>query len=339
MQTVRFDHTDTGQDHPTKHPNSRPQAEPAASPSAAAPTTADLSNTPPSSPRKGTQPKANKPGSFRASGNGATQTRPLESSATRFVFKPSGPCWLTVHSSRRHISLPATGELILGRFDPTLKDPPDVDLTFEDGEARTVSRRHARLVGREGYHTIEDLGSSNGLFVNATQVEPGHPHPLQPGDQIFIGELEMSYTPVPDEILQSDKKEMRHFVLLGHTGRRISIEPPNGIMIGRTDPAVDILPTIDLSQEGDVSLYVSRRHAVITWSGHKPYIKDAGSTFGTRRNGQLLPPGQPVGLNPGDHISLGGCVLVYDVVRMQGVQTAYLTPPVQAANQPQEIHL
>jgi len=42
---------------------------------------------------------------------------------------------------------------------------PDVDLDSDDPEAK-VSRRHARISLRDGQYVIEDLGSTNGTFVN-----------------------------------------------------------------------------------------------------------------------------------------------------------------------------
>lgn len=48
-----------------------------------------------------------------------------------------------------------------------------------------VSRRHARILSGELGTAIEDLGSSNGLFVNGTRV--CEITPLHPGDVIALG--------------------------------------------------------------------------------------------------------------------------------------------------------
>lgn len=260
-----------------------------------------------------TKPKADIPKSVRARLNGAAQTRLFQTpSNRRFVFRPSTTCWLTVAKSGRHISLPDTGELILGRFDPHIISPLDVDLTFEDREAQTVSRRHARIVGTKGYHTIEDMGSSNGLFINGIRVKAGQSQPLQPGDHITIGELEIFYEPVPEEFLNITTP-VNNFLMMAHNGQKFAIEPPNSTVIGRSDPWSNLMPNIDLSEDDDIAAYVSRCHASITWSGHKPYLRDLDSSFGTRLNGELLMPNRTVALKAGDHISLGGCVLVYCV--------------------------
>ena len=64
---------------------------------------------------------------------------------------------------------------------------PDVDLDSDDPEAK-VSRRHARIVARDGNYLIEDLGSTNGTFVNrGRRLAPGDRQPLKDGDEIIVG--------------------------------------------------------------------------------------------------------------------------------------------------------
>jgi predicted component of type VI protein secretion system len=48
-----------------------------------------------------------------------------------------------------------------------------------------VSRRHARVSPQNGAAVIEDLGSTNGTFVNDQQIYS--PHPLNAGDRVRIG--------------------------------------------------------------------------------------------------------------------------------------------------------
>jgi hypothetical protein len=57
------------------------------------------------------------------------------------------------------------------------------DITLLDEE---VSRRHAQIVHAGGRFLVEDLGSTNGTFVNGRRVE--RPTPLHDGDVIFLGE-------------------------------------------------------------------------------------------------------------------------------------------------------
>ncbi len=75
----------------------------------------------------------------------------------------------------------------IGRWDADGGVFPDVDLDSIDGEAK-VSRRHARIVrDHEGY-AIEDLGSTNGTFVNrGRRLLAGSLHPLTDEDEIIVG--------------------------------------------------------------------------------------------------------------------------------------------------------
>jgi pSer/pThr/pTyr-binding forkhead associated (FHA) protein len=62
-----------------------------------------------------------------------------------------------------------------------------VDLDTFDQEAK-VSRRHARVIFRDGKYFLEDLGSTNGTFVNrGRRLLPGTPQPLVDGDEIIVG--------------------------------------------------------------------------------------------------------------------------------------------------------
>lgn len=75
----------------------------------------------------------------------------------------------------------------IGRWDAEGGVFPDVDLDSDDPEAK-VSRRHARISRRDGQYAIEDLGSTNGTFVNrGKRLAPGKRHPLQDGDEIIVG--------------------------------------------------------------------------------------------------------------------------------------------------------
>jgi hypothetical protein len=55
----------------------------------------------------------------------------------------------------------------------------------------TVSGRHAVTNLRDGAWWIEDLGSTNGSFVNSQRVEPGRPALLRSGDVLQIGGIRL----------------------------------------------------------------------------------------------------------------------------------------------------
>jgi hypothetical protein len=75
----------------------------------------------------------------------------------------------------------------IGRWDADGGIFPDVDLDADDPEAK-VSRRHARIMRRGEQYFIEDLGSTNGTFINrGRRLLPGDRQPLRDGDEIIVG--------------------------------------------------------------------------------------------------------------------------------------------------------
>jgi hypothetical protein len=70
---------------------------------------------------------------------------------------------------------------LLGRGD-------EADIRLEDGFA---SSRHARLVPQGDVMVLEDLGSTNGTYLNGEPLRG--PQPLHAGDRIRIGDSEFSF--------------------------------------------------------------------------------------------------------------------------------------------------
>lgn len=78
-------------------------------------------------------------------------------------------------------------ESVIGRWDADNGIFPDVDLDAHDADAK-VSRRHARIVRNNGSYSIEDLGSTNGTYVNrGRRLLPGNPQLLHDGDEVIVG--------------------------------------------------------------------------------------------------------------------------------------------------------
>jgi hypothetical protein len=84
-------------------------------------------------------------------------------------------------------------ETSIGRWDADSGIFPDIDLDEDDAEAK-VSRRHARIIKHNGQYLIEDLGSTNGTFVNrGRRLLPGKRQALQHGDEVIVGKTFLKF--------------------------------------------------------------------------------------------------------------------------------------------------
>jgi hypothetical protein len=72
------------------------------------------------------------------------------------------------------------GDVTLGRG--------DVEIQLDDPFA---SSQHARIQRQGGAMVIEDLGSTNGTYLNEEALQG--PRPLHPGDRIRIGDSEFTF--------------------------------------------------------------------------------------------------------------------------------------------------
>lgn len=91
---------------------------------------------------------------------------------------------LTVVAARNYetgSSFDLTGGLLMGRDRPS-------EVIVEDPFA---SARHARVTPRGPYNFLEDLGSTNGTYLNGSRVTTAER--LTPGDRITIGDTEFKY--------------------------------------------------------------------------------------------------------------------------------------------------
>ena len=113
-----------------------------------------------------------------------------EAGLSSFV-KGTGPLAirLKMRDSKREVEATLTRAIPLGRLDPASDVFPEIDLTSDSGLDKGVSRRHARILKREGTVVVEDLGSINGTFLNGKQLSPYLPEVLHHGDQLRLGKL------------------------------------------------------------------------------------------------------------------------------------------------------
>lgn len=80
--------------------------------------------------------------------------------------------------------------ILMGRRSPVDGIFPEVDLTDHDTDSY-ISRRHGRITKQETGWVFEDLGSSNGSWVNGAKLQPHIQQPLKEGDSLRLGKTEM----------------------------------------------------------------------------------------------------------------------------------------------------
>jgi hypothetical protein len=82
-------------------------------------------------------------------------------------------------------------QIALGRGDVSRGLFPDLDLALDGGFDEGVSREHARIYQTGNRLFVEDVGSTNGTFLNDQRISPHLPHVLQEGDTLQLGRLRL----------------------------------------------------------------------------------------------------------------------------------------------------
>jgi hypothetical protein len=87
-------------------------------------------------------------------------------------------CLVAIHGPDLGLRIPLeASEYVIGR-DPYC----DIVVPLED-----VSRRHCRLLVKNGGAHLSDLGSTNGTYLNDEEIPPHHEFALRSGDNIRLG--------------------------------------------------------------------------------------------------------------------------------------------------------
>ena len=91
---------------------------------------------------------------------------------------------------KQPLMVPIENEVVLGRHVGD-DSPKVVDLTRYRAGLLGVSRRHVVIRASKDGYTIEDLGSTNGSWVNENPLTPNTRYLLANGDNVRLGELIM----------------------------------------------------------------------------------------------------------------------------------------------------
>jgi hypothetical protein len=127
---------------------------------------------------------------------GGRSRRMVAAPRTAMAGSGTGPAPAKVRKGRAAHQLVVTGgqlagtKLTLGEHQITIGRAEDSTLVITDDYA---SARHARLVPRSGQWFIEDLGSTNGTYLDRAKVDGPTPVPI--GVPIRIGRTSIELRP------------------------------------------------------------------------------------------------------------------------------------------------
>jgi len=112
---------------------------------------------------------------------------------------------------------------------PNERIPPDIDVSPLPN-SHFVSRVHANIRIEGHNYFLEDLGSSNGTYLNHSLLTPLIRHPLNPGDRIDVGRkntvtfLFQLAKKVPTTSSKAENEEKKQVALLQlFTSGRVSV--------------------------------------------------------------------------------------------------------------------
>ena len=129
-----------------------------------------------------------------------TASRDLRLPQESFILAPSREGGVGIASARQPVH---TGRLVVVKS-PELEEGLDFELdsaqlTIGRGQQNDIalpadefaSARHARLEPRQDGVWVQDLGSTNGTYLNGARL--GRPRRLSPGDVVRVGDTDLRY--------------------------------------------------------------------------------------------------------------------------------------------------
>ena len=216
-------------------------------------------------------------------------------------------------------------EIPLDREETTIGRKPENTIHIDN---LAVSGRHARVLKIGSKCILEDLGSTNGSFVNNKQITK---HILQHGDTVLIGKHVLTFVNIEDKAAEPEKpapeqseEEMDKTMVISPQARSAMITkggpqssaatmPLAGLQIvagPNAGKGVDLTASLTSLGKGDncrikiKGLTVGKQAAVITRRPTGYHIAHLEGLAKTKVNGETVGE-QPRTLNDGDIIELG----------------------------------
>ncbi len=124
-------------------------------------------------------------------GNAASGTNRFRKQRIAHIGKlPPHAAALYINNGETPSIVLITSEIIFGR-NVAGDETPRFDLTNFQGQERGVSRKHAILKRIPEGIIVEDMGSSNGTWLNDSLLKPFTPSLLQSGDRLRLSQVEV----------------------------------------------------------------------------------------------------------------------------------------------------
>lgn len=94
-----------------------------------------------------------------------------------------------IAGQERPVLVKGSQKIVLGRAGLATDTQPTIDLTPYGGVSLGVSRQHATISRPADVYVIQDLGSTNGTWVNEIRLVKEKFHELKNGDVVRLGQL------------------------------------------------------------------------------------------------------------------------------------------------------
>ncbi len=180
-----------------------------------------------------------------------------------------------------------------------------------------ISRQHAVISFRDGVFMVNDLGSSNGTFVNDQKIE--EPFPLFAGDRIRLYVAELLFTTADATDRDAAQKTGRLIKPTSNMNTTCSLTATNGPQEGQTFAL--LLEDVKIGRATTNATWeimlqdpsVSRPHARLVRTKGIWAIFDLDSSNGTAVNGSPVKGETGYPLTDGDTLRLGGSILLFRI--------------------------
>jgi pSer/pThr/pTyr-binding forkhead associated (FHA) protein len=215
-------------------------------------------------------------------------------------------------------------EVVIGRSS-------DLDMVLVE---ELVSRRHAAIVSRGGVITIEDLGSTNGTFVNGERIQRAT---LHEGDRVLVGTSILKVVPAAQALPGLGRRSMNDQVTqkqmikprVGEDAPRMSgaleeIPLPDLLQLFGTSKKTGVLVLQSAGKEGRIVLFEGKvRHASLSGPFPVPALKSVYRMLDWRQGTFELDPPETAPI--ADPIDLSAQEVLMEGIRQQDELNALRT--------------